>query len=153
MLSHANISSQTGINTSGFNQSVGDAVETDHTAQEVAAVEEVNTQKQGTANQRTSSKPQRSLEDVQLVLDQNKGAIYALYQRALRKDPGLRGKVVLEITIAPDGTVDEVKIISSELEAPSLMKRLTRRVKLFKFGDKPVETLVVTYPIDFLPAS
>ncbi|MEW8259028.1 MAG: AgmX/PglI C-terminal domain-containing protein, partial [Candidatus Thiodiazotropha taylori] len=89
---------------------------------------------------------------IQLVFDQNKGAVYALYNRALRKDPSLRGKVVLELTITPAGKVSKCRIISSELNNPKLERKLVSRIKLFKFASKDVETAVVSYPIDFLPS-
>ncbi|MEJ2611157.1 MAG: TonB family protein [Candidatus Thiodiazotropha sp.] len=97
-------------------------------------------------------KGNRTREEIQLVFDQNKGAVYALYNRALRQDPSLRGKVVLELTITPSGKVTHCKILSSELNNPKLERKLTSRVKLFKFQSKDVETAVVSYPIDFLPS-
>lgn len=99
----------------------------------------------------SSKRPDRTYEEVSLVFDRNKGAIYSLYNRELRKNPGIEGKVVLEITIAPDGSVVAVKIVSSELNSPALERKLISRIKLFNFGAKNVETLIVTYPIDFLP--
>jgi len=98
-----------------------------------------------------SGKLSRTYEEVSLVFDRNKGAIYSLYSRALRKDPTLQGKVVLEITIAASGRVTACKIISSELNDERLERRLVARVKLLNFGARDVEVMVVTYPIDFLP--
>lgn len=95
---------------------------------------------------------QRTREEIQLVFDQNKGAVYALYHRALRKDPTLRGKVVLELTIAQSGKVTACKILSSELNDKSLERKLISRVKLFRFPSKDVDVAVVSYPIDFLPS-
>lgn len=100
---------------------------------------------------RTNKRPSRTFEEVSLVFDKNKGGIYTVYNRALRKDPTLEGKVVFEITIDPAGSVVEVKIVSSELNSPELEKKLLQRIKFFNFGAKDVETLIVTYPIDFLP--
>jgi TonB family protein len=97
-------------------------------------------------------KANRTREEIQLVFDQNKGAVYALYNRALRKDPSLRGKVVLELTIAPSGKVTACEILSSELNDKSLERKLVSRVKLFKFASKDVDVAVVSYPIDFLPS-
>jgi protein TonB len=97
-------------------------------------------------------KASRSLEEIRLVFDRNKGAIYALYNRALRTDPSLQGKVVLKLTIAPSGQVLDCRIVSSELHAPDLEHKLTLRVRQFNFGPKSVETMIVTYPIDFLPS-
>jgi TonB family protein len=94
----------------------------------------------------------RTREEIQLVFDQNKGAVYALYNRALRKDPLLRGKVVLELTINPAGKVTKCVILSSELNDPKLERKLVSRIKLFKFPAKDVDTAVVSYPIDFLPS-
>ncbi|HHM06363.1 MAG TPA: TonB family protein [Gammaproteobacteria bacterium] len=102
---------------------------------------------------REGRKAQRSVEQIQLVLDQNKGAIYALYHRALRRDPTLQGKVVLDITIDPPGNVSACKVVSSELKAPRLQRKLCSRIKLFQFGAQEVETMVFTWPIDFLPTS
>ena len=94
----------------------------------------------------------RTREEIQLVFDQNKGAVYALYHRALRQDPTLRGKVVLELTIAQSGKVTSCKVLSSELGDKKLERKLVSRVKLFKFSNKDVDVAVVSYPIDFLPS-
>jgi protein TonB len=99
-----------------------------------------------------SAKPSRTYEEVSLVFDKNKGAIYSLYSRALRKDPTLQGKVVLELLIEPSGRVSECKIVESELNNSRLEKKLIARVKLLNFGARDVEPLRVTYPIDFLPS-
>lgn len=99
-----------------------------------------------------SGKAGRSLEEIKLVFDRNKGSIYTIYNRALREDPSLQGKVVLKLTIAPSGQVLDVQIVSSELRAQELERKLLARIKQFDFGAKPVDTIVVTYPIDFLPS-
>jgi periplasmic protein TonB len=53
----------------------------------------------------TSGKGSRAREEVEIVFDRNKGALYALYGRALRDQPELQGKLVLEFTIAPSGEI------------------------------------------------
>jgi TonB family protein len=99
-----------------------------------------------------SGKASRSIEDIKLVFDRNKGSIYAIYNRALREDPTLQGKVVVKLTITPSGQVAECQLVSSELRAPDLERKLLVRIKQFDFGAKAVDTMVVTYPIDFLPS-
>lgn len=94
----------------------------------------------------------RSIEEIKLIFDKNKAAIYALYNRALREDPTLQGKVVLKLTIAPSGQVTACEVVSSELRAKDLERKLVSRVRLFDFGAKNVGVMVVTYPIDFLPS-
>jgi outer membrane biosynthesis protein TonB len=97
-------------------------------------------------------KAARSIEEIQLVFDRNKAAIYSIYNRALRENPALQGKVVLKITITPAGRVSACELISTELESPGLERKIIMRVRLFDFGAKDVETMVVTYPIEFLPS-
>jgi periplasmic protein TonB len=94
----------------------------------------------------------RSREEIELVFDRNKSAIYALYSRALRSNPALKGKLVLELTIAPDGQVTDCRVVSSELDDSDLERKLLARVKMFRFEDKDVATVTTTKPIDFFPA-
>ena len=98
-----------------------------------------------------SGKASRSIEDVKLVFERNKGAIYAIYNRMLREEPSLQGKVVLKLTIAPSGAA-ECQIVSSELKTPELESKLLARVRQFDFGAKDVEVLIINWPVDFLPS-
>ena len=99
-----------------------------------------------------SAKAARTREEIELVFDKNKSAIYSLYSRALRENPALQGKVVLEVTIAPTGEVTECRVISSELGDPELERKLVARVRMFRFEDRDVATMTTTKPIDFFPA-
>ncbi len=94
----------------------------------------------------------RSIEEIQMVFDRNKGSIYGVYNRALRSNPTLQGKVVLKLTIAPSGKVTQCSVVSSELNDAALAASITSRVKMFNFGAKDVTEVTITYPIDFLPA-
>lgn len=94
----------------------------------------------------------RSDEEVSLVFDQNKGALYSLYNRARRQTPGLKGRLVVEVTIEPSGEVSEVEILSSELDNPSLEQRIRMRILQFQFEQKQAETITIIYPIEFLPS-
>ena len=94
----------------------------------------------------------RSREEIERVFDLNKGSIYTLYNRALRSNPALQGKLVLRLTIAPDGRVTFCEVVSSELGDPDLEQKLVQRVLLFQFEPRDVETITTTKPIDFFPA-
>ena len=100
----------------------------------------------------TSGKASRSREEIELVFDKNKGAIFALYNRALRADPTLEGKLVLRLTIAPNGEVTFCEVVSSELGDPDLERKLVLRIKQFRFEARDVEAITTTKPIDFFPA-
>jgi len=99
----------------------------------------------------SSNKAARSREEIELVFDKNKSAIYALYSRALRDNPALQGKVVLELTIAPSGEVTECHVVSSGLGDPDLERKLVARVRLFRFAAKDVAPMTTTKPIEFFP--
>jgi len=105
-----------------------------------------------TGNSRGERSAGRSIEEIQIVFDRNKGAIFSVYNRALRKNPGLQGKIVLELTIAPSGKVTRCVLVSSELQDAALGKKISQRVKLFNFEAKDVSEVTITYPIEFLPA-
>ena len=108
--------------------------------------------KGGTLQKGGSGRASRSIEEIKLVFERHKGAIYALYNRALRDEPALQGKVVLELKIAPSGQVEGLRIVSSELKAEELEKKLLARIRQFDFGAKDVDLMVVTWPVDFLPS-
>ena len=99
-----------------------------------------------------SSKAARTREEVELVFDRNKSAIYAIYSRALRDNPALQGKVVLEVTIAPSGEVTDCRIVSSELGDAELERKLVARVRMFRFEARDVAPMTTTKPIEFFPA-
>ena len=99
----------------------------------------------------TSSKAARSQEEIELVFDRNKGAIYALYGRALRERADLQGKLVLQLTISPAGDVTDCRVLSSELKDPELENKIVARVKLFKFEAKDVEPITARKTIEFFP--
>ena len=109
----------------------------------------------GGAAQRTgdSNKASRSREEIERVFDANKGRIFTLYNRALRENPALQGKVVLRLTITPDGRVTFCEIVSSELGDAELERGLVQRVLQFQFEARDdVESITTTKPIDFFPA-
>lgn len=94
----------------------------------------------------------RSDEEIQIVFDRHKSALYRLYQRELRNDATLQGKVILRLTIESDGGVSMVQVKSSEMDAPGLISDIVARVKGFNFGAKDVPAVTIVYPMNFLPA-
>ncbi|MFL6605286.1 MAG: TonB family protein [Steroidobacteraceae bacterium] len=100
----------------------------------------------------SSGKAARSREEIELVFDRNKGAIYGLYNRALRDRAELQGKLVLEFTIAPSGEITMCRVVSSELNDPELEGKIVARVRLFHFDPKDVESITTTKPMEFFPS-
>jgi outer membrane biosynthesis protein TonB len=96
----------------------------------------------------------RTDEEIQIVFDRYKAALYRLYNRELRNDPTLRGQLVLQLTIEPDGSVSLCKLYASSMDAPMLANQVVDRVRSFDFGAKQdIVAVTIIYPIDFLPAA
>ena len=100
----------------------------------------------------SGGKAARSREEIETIFDRNKSAIFALYNRALRDNAQLQGKVVVELTISPEGEVTACRIVSSELHDEDLERKLVARIKMFRFEAKDVAPITTTKPIDFFPA-
>lgn len=94
----------------------------------------------------------RTLEDIVLVFDRNKGAFYTMYTREIRVRPEMVGKVVVRLTIAPSGAVTRATLVSSELNNPEFERKVIARVLLLDFGAKDVGEFTIDYPIIFFPA-
>ncbi|KGJ97136.1 AgmX/PglI C-terminal domain-containing protein [Thalassotalea sp. ND16A] len=93
----------------------------------------------------------RTTESIRKVFDKNKGALYSIYRRALRQDPSLQGKVTVSLIIMPNGAVQAVNIINSDLAHQSFINKLLARIKLINFGGKDVNEAELNYTFNFLP--
>ena len=96
----------------------------------------------------------RTDEEIQIVFDRYKASLYRLYNRELRRDPTLRGQLVLKLTIEPDGSVSMCALQGASMNAPQLADQIVARVRGFDFGAKDnIAAMTIIYPIDFLPAA
>ena len=97
--------------------------------------------------------PGRTDEEIQIVFDRYKATLYRIYNKELRKDPTLRGKILLRICIETGGEVSMCEVESTDLGSRTLVAQIVARIKRFNFGSKDgVPKLTILYPIDFLPA-
>ncbi len=151
VISSKALQSSGGINTGNLTKSTGGGALASRSTTRVDSKIATNTPKK-VVKRSQSGKIIRPEYEIEQVFQKNKGAIYSIYNRALRKDPSLQGKVVIELTIAANGRVTAVKILSSDLNNLKLEKRIIARVKLFKFKPGNTEEVTVKYPIDFLPS-
>ncbi len=96
----------------------------------------------------------RTDEEIQIVFDRHKAALYRIYNRELRRDPTLQGQMTLRIRIEPDGSVSLCVLQATDMKAPQLSAQVVERVKTFDFGAKDgISVVTILYPIDFLPAT
>ncbi len=96
----------------------------------------------------------RTDEEIQIVFDKYKAALYRLYNAELRRNPTLRGRIILRITIEPGGEVSACSVQSNDLRSPELVDQILARVRKFQFGPKEhAARTTILYPIDFLPGA
>jgi protein TonB len=93
----------------------------------------------------------RSEEEIRKIMEQHKGAIYSIYNRALRQNAALQGKMVVKIVIDPNGRVVEATLVSSELRDPDLESKILSRIKLISFPASNVVRTTINQTFDFLP--
>jgi len=145
-----------GIQTNTLNRTLTTSELSQRQTTKVESKIETNATKLAKASSNTNTSKStlktRAADEIERVFQKNKGGIFNLYQRALRKNPSLAGQVVVELTIAPDGSVTAVNIISSELGDEKLERKLVLKIKKFKFARANVAEITVTYPIVFLPS-
>lgn len=109
--------------------------------------------KGGTDNESTSKKigggrEGRTSRELNLLMEQYKGKMQAIFERALRKNPSLGGKVVLRMTIQPTGEISAVET-SGDIDDQEFIAKLKALVRTIDFGAKDVGVVVANYPVDF----
>lgn len=71
----------------------------------------------------------------------------------LRKEPTLRGNMVIRLSIEANGAVSMCKVESTDLASPGLIARIVDSIKRFDFGAKEgVQKVTILYLIDFFPS-
>ena len=71
----------------------------------------------------------RNSDDVSEVVNSHNNAIQYCYQRELKRNPSLKGKLVVRFLIKPNGKVSEVTMISSTLNNPRVERCVVNRIK------------------------
>lgn len=149
LITGASTAGSGGIKTSDLSRDTGGAALSGRETTRVESTIASTAKKSGQS--RSAQLGGRSDEAIRREMDRNKGAIFAIYNRALRKDPLLEGKLVFEMVIDSSGSVSDIKLLSSELKDESLTRKILSRIRLIRFEAKDVLTTRVNYSFDFLP--
>lgn len=148
----SNSSSISGINSSSLSRNTGNAGSGLSGIQFSRVESNIGIGEGGADRPTGSTAPPRSDEDIQIIFDRYKTALYRIYQRELRKNPSLRGNIVLRITIEASGKVSSCKVESSDIGSSTLSLKIVQRILKFKFNEKKgAAKMTILYPIDFLP--
>lgn len=85
-----------------------------------------------------------------------KGRVKSLqgcYERELKLNPSLKGKVIVRITIGTNGRVTECSEEQNTMATDAVSKCLCNYIRSWAFPFKPEEETAVTFPFVFSPAS
>jgi TonB family protein len=80
------------------------------------------------------------------------GAIRGCYERELKRNPGLKGKVVVRFNITPAGRAGDVRIEENTLGSPEVASCISGLMRSWIFPFKPPDEVPVQYPFLFTSA-
>ncbi|MDZ7289318.1 MAG: AgmX/PglI C-terminal domain-containing protein [candidate division KSB1 bacterium] len=92
----------------------------------------------------------RSEASLYAVLNKNLGRLQYLYEKHLRQDPTLGGKVEVEVVIRSDGTVAKVSFISSQIRVPAFLEELAAAIRRWRYDPIDEGKVRVVYPLVFI---
>jgi len=143
-----------GINTAALSRDTGGVALSGRETTKVKSGLAEGTKKSGQAtagNSNGTGGAARSEEEIRKIMEQHKGAIYSIYNRALRQNAALEGKMVVKIVIDPSGRIVEASLVSSELGDKDLEAKILQRIKLITFPSSNVARTTLNQTFDFLP--
>ncbi len=91
----------------------------------------------------------RNEQSLYKVLSQNIGRLQYIYEKFLKTNPDIRGKVEVEVTINPDGSIANVAVLSSEIPIPDFQRQLVDAIRRWKYEAIAQGQMKVVYPIVF----
>ena len=81
------------------------------------------------------------------------GAIQGCYEKELKRNPSLKGKVVVRFTITPQGRSSDIEIEENTLGNDAVPSCIKTVIRGWVFPFKPTGDATVAYPFVFAPAS
>lgn len=105
----------------------------------------------GNQSYASSQQSKRDDESIRRTFERTKSNVFSLYYQALLDSPNLSGTFLFRITIEPDGSVSNLRLISSGLGDKNLENKILSRVKKINFGPEDVATTAVEYTFRFFP--
>jgi protein TonB len=92
---------------------------------------------------------QRTEQSIWNIVSARQGRIKYLYEKYLKQNPNLRGKVTIEFTIAANGFIIEARIIESTINNPDLEGELLALVRRLKFDSIASGNVTTVFPFVF----
>jgi TonB family protein len=100
-----------------------------------------------------SSSAMRDDKAISNYVKKNMRSIKAAYNRVLKQNPNLAGKITIRFTILPSGRVSSVSVVESTVDDETLKTRIMRVIKNWRFPSIPDSegNVTVNFPFIFQP--
>ena len=99
-----------------------------------------------------SSNAKRDPEVINGVVASHKTSIRMSYEKFLKRNPDLAGKITVRFTISASGRVTMVKIIENTTGNPDLEQEIMRKIRMWQFESISEGDVTVSYPFVFMTA-
>jgi hypothetical protein len=105
------------------------------------------------ANLQEFDSDSRNQKDIMDVLRRRMGGIKSCYEKRLKRNPELKGKVVIRFVIHSGGAVTEAEIVENTTGDGDLGACIAERIRSVRFPSAEGADTTVTYPIILVPGS
>ncbi len=92
---------------------------------------------------------QRNAESVMAIINSQQGRIMYAYNKYLKTDPSMGGKVSMDVTIEANGTISKVGVVEATIENESFIRELMNIIRRLKFEPIPEGSITVNLPFVF----
>ncbi|NLL15053.1 MAG: energy transducer TonB [Fibrobacter sp.] len=100
-----------------------------------------------------SNDSKRDPQAINDVVTSHRASIKMSYEKYLKRDPNLKGKITLRITISASGAVSSVIIAVNTTGNKEFADEVVRKVKMWQFEPVTGGDVTVSYPFVFTPAT
>jgi TonB family protein len=80
-------------------------------------------------------------------------AVTSCYEKELKRNPSLKGRVVVQFTIKPDGRTTDVNVNENTVGSDAVAQCIRFLIRAWTFPFKPEKEATVAYPFSFAPAN
>lgn len=99
-----------------------------------------------------ASSAKRDNNAISKIVASHKTSIRMSYEKYLKRNPRLSGKVTIRFTISAEGRVIKIQVLGNTTGSDKLAGDITRKIRMWRFEPVPEGVCTVTYPFVFQPA-
>ena len=110
---------------------------------------QVNIQQPQNIQGSEQARGERSAKSVMDVINAHYGRIMYTYNKYLRQNPSLRGKISIDVTIAASGRVSRVKVVESSIDNPNFINDILSILRRLNFERIDSGSITVNLPFVF----